>query len=477
MPASSLDRLFMDHDGLRIAALVKRREVSAREVVEAALRRIERINPALNGVTDVIAHSDIADALARSGPGPFEGVPFLLKQLVADCAGMPTTLGAGFFVKEPIATADTAAVARMREAGLVIVGRTSTSEFGLAPTTEPRLYGPTRNPWDLSLSAGGSSGGSAATVAARALPMAHATDGGGSIRIPAALCGLYGLKPSRGRVSFAPAGETLAGAGTQLCVSISVRDSAALLDVIGQGEPGDPYRAPSPNGSFLAATERDPPPLRVALQRRPVGGPDLDPTLVQAVDDAAQLLERLGHAVEEAEPDYDMAALHDALFIVMAANTWTNIRTRAGNRPFGAAEFEPVSWAYASAGREVRAADYIRAVQNFHRLGRQLGAFFGRYDVLLSPTVGLAPLPLGTIRTDGTLEDFRAALAPMIAFTAVCNVAGVPAASLPIGWTEAGLPIGIQAAGRLGAEETLLSLSAQIERERPWRQRLPPTCA
>jgi Asp-tRNA(Asn)/Glu-tRNA(Gln) amidotransferase A subunit family amidase len=469
----SFDGLFDEHDALGLAGLVARREMSARELVEAGLTRIERVDPALNAVTALLGPDDIEAAIALSGSGPFEGVPLMVKQLMADCAGMPTTLGSAFFAREPLAAADSAAVARLRQAGMVIVGRTSTSEFGLAPTAEPRLSGATRNPWDLTLSPGGSSGGAAALVAARAVPLAHATDGGGSIRMPAALCGLYGLKPSRGRVSLAPIGETLAGAGTQLCVSISVRDSAAMLDAISQGEPGDPYGAPSSARSFLAASGRDSAAIRVAVQRRPVGGPDLDPALVRAVDRAAGLLEECGHIVEAATPDYSFAELEDALFTVMAANTWTNLSSRAGGRRFGEDDFEPVTWAYAMAGRAMAASDYIRAVQVFHRIGRRIGAFFERHDILLSPTLARPSLPLGAIRTDGSLDAFRAAMAPMIAFTAVCNVAGIPAASLPLGWTEDGLPLGIQIAGRFGSEETLVSLSGQIERAQPWRQRRP----
>lgn len=473
----NLDSLFDDNDALGLAAQVKGREVSTREVADAALDRIEQVDPALNAIAGILDGEAIENAIAQSGPGPFAGVPFLVKQLMADCAGMPTTLGAAFFAREPVAVADTAAVTRMRASGLVIIGRTNTSEFGLAPTTEPRFGGPTRNPWDLALSPGGSSGGAAALVAARAIPMAHATDGGGSIRIPAALCGLYGLKPSRGRVSLAPIGETLAGAGTQLCVSVSVRDAAALLDAIGGGEPGDPYRAPSPAGSFLAAAGRDPPRLRIAVQRRPIGGPDLDPVLRHAVDNAAKLLESFGHAVEEATPDYDVNALDDAFFTVMAANTWTNLANRAAGRPFGESDFEPVTWAYAMSGREIAASDYIRAVQTFHRIGRQLGGFFERHDILLSPTLARPNLPLGAIRTDGSLEVFRTAMTPMITFTAVCNVAGIPAASLPLGWTDDGTPVGVQIAGRFGAEELLLSLSGQIERAQPWRHKRPPLTA
>ena len=282
----------------------------------------------------------------------------------------------------------------MRRAGLVIVGRTNTSEFGLAPTTEPAFGGATLNPWRKGLSPGGSSGGSAAVVAARGLPMAHATDGGGSIRIPAALCGLFGLKPSRGRVSLAPIGETLAGAGAQHCVSISVRDSAALLDALAGSEPGDPYAAPAA-GSFLAATQRAPGRLRVAFMRKPVGGAPLDPVLVAAVERTAKLLEGLGHQVEEAAPDYDAAASGEALGTIMAANTWTNIQIRANGRVPGPDDLEPVTRQAAEQGRQISAHDYIRAVQTFHRTGRQLGAFFERHDVLLSPTIARVSLPLG----------------------------------------------------------------------------------
>ena len=243
----------------------RRRKLGARELLDATLARLRELNGSLNAITDLYDGELLARSVAAAGDGPFEGVPFIVKQLMAECAGTPTTLGSRFFAKEPVAAADSAAVARMRRAGLVIVGRSNTSEFGLAPTTEPAFGGATRNPWRLDLSPGGSSGGSAAVVAARGLPMAHATDGGGSIRIPAALCGLFGLKPSRGRISLAPLGETLAGAGAQLAVSISVRDSAVLLDALAGGEPGDPYRAPPAAGTFLGGDETSPRPASRGL--------------------------------------------------------------------------------------------------------------------------------------------------------------------------------------------------------------------
>ncbi len=467
-----MDDLFATHDALAVAQLVKTRKLGARELLDATLARLRTLNASLNAITDFYEGELLERSIAAAGEGPFEGVPFLVKQLMAECAGTPTTLGSRFFARDPVAAADSAAVARMRRAGLVIVGRTNTSEFGLAPTTEPAFGGATVSPWRGDLSPGGSSGGSAAIVAARGLAMAHATDGGGSIRIPAALCGLFGLKPSRGRVSLAPIGETLAGAGAQHCVSISVRDSAALLDALAGGEPGDPYRAP-PAGSFLEAAQRSPGRLRVAFMRKPLNGAPLDPVLTAAVERTARLLEGLGHDVEEAAPDYDTAATGAAFGAVMCANTFVNIQVRANGRVPGPDDLEPVTRLHAEIGKTIGAADYIRAVQTFHRTGRVLGRFLENYDVLLSPTIARTHLPLGAIRMDGSIEQYQEALAPMVAFTSVCNVAGVPAMSVPLAWTDDGLPIGMHFVARLGAEEMLFSLAAELERARPWRDPRP----
>ncbi len=468
-----MNDLFATHDALAVGELVKARKIGVRELVDGSIAHLRKLNESLNAITDFYDGALLDKSVAAAGEGPFHGVPFVVKQLMADCAGTPTTLGSKFFAQQPVAAADSAAVARMRRAGLVIVGRSNTSEFGLAPTTEPAFGGATVNPWRKDLSPGGSSGGSAAVVAARGLPMAHATDGGGSIRIPAALCGLFGLKPSRGRVSLAPIGETLAGAGAQHCVSISVRDSAALLDALAGGEPGDPYRLPPADGTFLDATRRAPGRLRVAFMQKPVGGAPLDPVLVDAVDQTAKLLAGLGHHVEEAAPDYDAAALGAAFGTVMSANTFTNIQIRAGGRVPGPDDLEPVTRLYAERGKGFSANDYIRAVQTFHRTGRMLGAFLTRYDVLLSPTIARTSLPLGEVRMDGSLQQYEEALAPMIPFTAVCNATGVPAMSVPLAWTGEGLPIGLHFVGRFGAEEMLLSLAAQLEQVRPWRDSRP----
>jgi amidase len=468
-----VDDLFATHDALAAAELVKKRKLGALELLDATMARLRKLNESLNAITDFYEGELLARSIAAAGEGPFRGVPFVVKQLMAQCAGTTTTLGSKFLAHLPAAPADSAAIARMRRAGLVIVGRTNTSEFGLAPTTQPAFGGPTLNPWRGDLSPGGSSGGSAAIVAARGLPMGHATDGGGSIRIPASLCGLFGLKPSRGRVSLAPMGETLAGAGAQHCVSRSVRDSAALLDAVAGGEPGDPYRAPPASGTFLDATKRSPGKLRVAFMRKPVGGDPLDPVLVRAIERTAKLLEGLGHHVEEASPDYDAAALNAAFWMVMSANTFTNLQQLGGGRTPAPDDLEQVTRLAAERGRGVSASDYIRGVQTFHRTGRQLGTFFEKYDVLLSTTIARASLPLGAIRTDGTLEQFDEAVRPMTPFTAVCNATGVPAMSVPLEWTEDGLPIGLHFVGRFGAEEMLYSLAAQLEEARPWRDKRP----
>ena len=455
-----MEDLFATHDALAVAELVRRGQIGAKELLDLTLMQLREANGRLNAITDFYEGDRLERSVAAAGDGPFHGIPFLVKQLMADCAGTPTTVGSRFFAKEPVAVNDSAAVARMRRAGLVIVGRSNTSEFGLAPTTEPAFGGATVKPWRV--------------VAARALPMAHATDGGGSIRIPASLCGLFGLKPSRGRISLAPIGETLAGAGAQLCVSISVRDSAALLDALTGGEPGDPYGAPDAEGSFLGATRRAPGRLRIALLRKPVGWKSMDPALVAAVERTAKRLEALGHHVEEAAPDYDAAAAGKAFGTVMCANTFTNIQVRANGRVPGPDDLEPVTRLYAEQGGRISAHDYIRAVQTFHRTGRQLGAFFEVFDILLSPTIARTSLPLGTVRMDGSLEKYEEGLAPMVAFTSVCNAAGVPAMSVPLEWTEDGLPIGMHFVARYGAEATLLSVAAQLEQAHPWRDRRPP---
>lgn len=469
-----MDDLFDTHDALATARLVKTGKLGVRELLDGTLRKLRVANRSLNAITDLYEDRLLESSLAAAGDGPFEGVPFLVKQLMADCAGTPTTMGSRFFASEPIARSDSGPVARMRRAGLVIVGRTNSSECGLAPTTEPAFGGVTRSPWGADLSPGGSSGGSAAIVAARCLPMAHATDGGGSIRIPASLCGLFGLKPSRGRISLAPIGEALAGAATMLCNSISVRDSAALLDVLAGNEPGDPYAAPARAGTFLEASGRPPGRLRIAFMRSLAGGEALEPALIAAVEDTARRLEALGHHLVEAAPEYDAEALQAAFWTVMCANTANNIQVRAQGRRAGDGDLEPVTRLCVEHGQAVSAPAYIRALQTFQGVGRSFGRFFESHDVLLQPTLACTSLKLGTVRMDGSLEAFERAVAPLMSTTLTCNATGVPAMSVPLASTPDGLPIGMHFVGRLGAEAMLLSLAAQLEQVHPWRQQRPP---
>jgi amidase len=469
-----MDDLFDSSDALATAGLIKTGKLGARELLDGTLQKLRALNTSLNAITDFHEGPLLEASVAAVGDGPFAGVPFLVKQLMADCAGTPTTMGSRFFAREPVAVADSGAVARMRRAGLVIVGRTNSSEFGLAPTTEPRFGGATRNPWGYDLSPGGSSGGSAAIVAARGLPMAHATDGAGSIRMPASLCGLFGLKPSRGRISLAPIGEALAGAATHLCNSISVRDSAALLDVLAGSEPGDPYAAPAMTGTFLEATKRPPGRLRVAFMRKLMSGEALDPILANAVEQTARQLEALGHHIIEASPVYDDTALQAAFWTVMSANTANNVLLRSNGRKVGPEDLEPVTHLYLERGQAVSALSYIRALQTFQRTGRALGAFFESHDVLLQPTLACTGLKLGTVRMDGSIEAFERAAAPLMSTALACNATGVPAMSVPLGSTPEGLPIGMHFVSRLGTESLLFSLAAQLEAAHPWRGRTPP---
>src|SRR5436309_3133487 len=353
------------YDGLGLADLVKSRTVTPRELLDAAVARIEERNPVINAVVNrmyELAETAIAAGLPS---GPFTGVPYLLKDLGVYYAGTVTSAGSAFF-RDAVADHDSEMVARMKRAGLVILGKTNTSEFGLSTSVEPKLFGPTRNPWSLEHSAGGSSGGAAAAVAAGMLPMAHATDGGGSIRIPASCCGLFGLKPTRARTPLGPdRGESWNGASIGHAVTRSVRDSAALLDATAGPDIGDPYWAPPPSGPYLEEVGRDPGRLRIAITTRPWNGQPVDAECAEAAVAAGRLCERLGHQVEEATPDVDARALGEATLIIVSAN----IRAALG-RELAAGDVERLTWARAVDGHKARAADYARSIGVVHRIGR-----------------------------------------------------------------------------------------------------------
>jgi Asp-tRNA(Asn)/Glu-tRNA(Gln) amidotransferase A subunit family amidase len=468
---------YVDYDGLGLAELVRTREVAATEILEAAVARIERLNPTLNAVVTKVYDEARSEAQALDAKAPFAGVPFLLKDLGGAQAGVPLSAGSRFFAHAP-APADAEIVKRHKRAGLMILGRTNTPEFGLSATTEPVLFGPTRNPWDPRRTAGGSSGGSAAAVAARMVPLAHASDGGGSIRIPAACCGLFGLKTTRNRNTLAPyAGESLAGCSVEHVVSRSVRDSAAALDATAGPAPGDPYFAPPPARPFLAEVGAPPGRLRIALTTKAFGGAPVHPDCVAATEAAARLCEELGHIVEQAAPAFDVEGLDANYNRIFAVGATANIqlRARAIGKELNAEAFERVTWAMVEMGRSISAPDYVMMVNRLHGISREIAGFFETYDALLTPTLAEPPVELGVL--DMMSEDLAAyteRLWRFTPFTYAFNVTGQPAMSVPLSWNAAGLPIGVHFVGRYGDEATLFRLAAQLEQARPWADRSPP---
>lgn len=464
-------------DGLALAELVRGKGVTPRELLDAAIERLEERNPRLNAVVSRMERQARTAIRAGLPPGPFAGVPYLLKDLGARYAGTATTGGCAF-LRDAVADRDSEMVARLKRAGLVIFGKTNTPELGLSTSTEPRLFGPVRNPWNPERSAGGSSGGAAAAVAAGILPMAHASDGGGSIRIPASACGLFGLKVTRARTPSGPGfGEGWNGASNEHAITRTVRDSAALLDATSGPDVGDPYWAPPPGRRFLAEVGADPGRLRIAVTTRAWNEQPVDPECLAAVAAAAKLCESLGHQVEEARPEWDEPGRAHATRVVVAAHTRALLDLHAASvgRPAGPEDVEPYTWSLAEYGRRATAADYARAIVAMHRVGRVVGRFFADRDVLLTPTMCRPPYPLGVLDTTSPDADaFDQALMGTIAFTSPFNTAGCPAMSVPLHWSAEGLPVGVQFVAAFGGEATLLRLAAQLEAARPWADRRPP---
>ncbi len=464
------------HDGLGLATLVARGEVTPRELADEALARIERHNATLNAVVRRLDEPGRACA-AAPGAGPFRGVPFLLKDILGNLAGVPTQAGSRFLAGL-LATEDDTLVVRFKAAGVVPLGKTNVPEFGLLPTTEPLLYGPVRNPWNLAHSAGGSSGGAAAAVAAGIVPLAHANDGGGSIRIPASCCGLVGLKPSRARNPLGPTvGDVLSGFVVEHVVSRTVRDTAAMLDCTAGPEPGDPYMVTPPVRPFLEEARTPPGRLRIAIATRLPAGKPSHPECVAAVEATARLCETLGHIVEEAAPPLDPAQLVESFLPIWAAGLAMQIEATAlrARREIRPEAFEPLTWALYERGRQVSAARYLMALASLQQIGRAVGRFHERYDCWLTPTLAAPPLVLGTI--DVRQRDVDAAFPPIVdyvPFTPWQNVTGQPAISLPLHWSADGLPVGVMFSARLGDEATLLRLAGQLEEARPWSDRYPP---
>lgn len=465
------------HDALGLAALVRARKVSPAELLNDAIARADALNPRFNFMAQ--RHYDHArTAIAHGLPaGPFTGVPWLLKDLNTYIAGEVTGNGSRFYNGyRPAVTSEL--VLRAERAGFVIFGKTTTPELGLTGTTENKTTGATRNPWEPGHTTGGSSGGAAAAVAAGVIPAAHATDGGGSIRIPAACCGLFGMKPSRGRIPMGPTRtEGWGGLSVHHAVSWTVRDSAAIMDATHGVEPGSRYAAPNPSGTFLSHVAKAPGRLRVALMLTPVSGAPVDPEVIAATRAAAKLLESLGHHVEEAAPKLDAAALGWGSFVLMASSIAADLtdRAKATGVPMGPDVLEPITLAMAGFGQTTSGMDYARANNVMQAAAVTVAQFMARYDVILSPTLAAPPLELGRINLspDVGFEAWGQRAGGWAAFTQLANLTGQPAMSLPLAMSAAGLPIGVMVTGRYGEEALLFSLAGQIEHAAPWIGRKP----
>jgi amidase/6-aminohexanoate-cyclic-dimer hydrolase len=468
------------HDATGLADLVRRREVTPDELLDEALRRVDRYGPILNAVT--MLREDVARRSIRYGlpDGPFSGVPFLLKDLGAEAVDFPANNGSRLTAGTTY-TRDSAIFERIRAAGLVTFGRTTSPEGGIGPATEAAVYGaPTRNPWRLDRTPGGSSGGAGAAVAAGIVPVAHGSDGGGSVRIPASCCGLVGLKPTRARLPDGPyAGEGWAGMAIDGFLTRTVRDTAALMDAAEGPDLGAPYVAPPLAGSFRAALARPPRRLRIALCTTSFTGAPVHPECRAAAEAAARLLEDLGHRVEPALPSADIRGMMEAWTRIVACGTALAVETtlRRFGRRLGPDDLEGVSRGAVDYARTISGADYLEAVGKIHAFGREMAAFFLDRDVLLSPTLAEPPATIGRFAHDTTdYVDYRMGPDRVFAYSPYCavfNASGQPAISLPMHWTADGLPVGVHLAAAFGADELLVSLAGEIEAAAPWMHRRP----
>ncbi len=488
---------YPNYDGLGLAELVRSGQVTALELVEAALEQIEQLNPALNAV---ITRMDVQARQRAQAPlpaGPFQGVPMLLKDIWATYAGVPTSAGNRVLRTIP-SQHDSASVQRYHAAGAIIVGKSNTPEFACVPTTEPEVFGPARNPWQLERTPGGSSGGAAAAVAARMVPLAHATDGGGSIRIPAACCGIFGLKVSRGRMALGPDQlEMWSGLGVEHVVSRSVRDSAAMLDASLGSEVGAPYAAPTPQRPFLSEVTTAPGRLRIAFTDHPFFGGTVHPECRRGLENTVKLLEALGHELVEATPVIDRELCTTAMLQIVASEVRADMQqaARLAGRPLTPADFDLTTYALGLLGARVSLSEHKVVQRALDQTKREIGRFFQGYDILLTPTLAQPPQPLGFLDATalenaalrvinrlnagwllewiGVTDTIIDKVYGFMPYTAPFNMTGQPAMSVPLHWSADGLPIGMQFVGRYGDEATLLRLAGQLEQARPWAARWP----
>lgn len=472
---SGLAREYDQYDGLGLAELIAKKQITPLELLNAVRERVEVVNPKLNPLCHLFFDKAEAQIHENFGAGPFRGVPFVLKDLGIYLKGTITSAG-GRVWKDDVADLDSTLVTRYKQAGLVIFGKTNSPELGLTTTTESVLFGETRNPWNAERTSGGSSGGSAVVVASRILPMAHASDGGGSIRIPASCCGVFGFKPTRGRVPLGPMQfESWNGLAHQHALTISVRDCAALLDATGGQELGSPYLAPKPTRTFLSELDSDPGSLRIALVTTTVNGAPVDAECKNAAIEAAKLCESLGHKVEEVTLPLAAEQLYGAFLPVFQVST-ARILEDAGakrGRPVTQEEVETVTWATAEAGQHVSSVAYSRAIGSLHQIGLTLAKFLERRDVVLSPTLAKPPVPLGVLSLSQDVATWGREVGAFSPYTALYNITGQPSMSVPLSWSGEGLPIGVMFSGRLGEDALLFRLGRQLEKAQPWRDRKP----
>ena len=464
-----------DYDAIGLAELIRNKEISAVEAVEEAIARIEETNPKLNAV--VFKAYDRARDAAKAGPqGPLGGVPVLLKDMRAHCVGMVTRSGSRYTSDAP-ATFDSTLVARYKDAGLVPLGKTNVPEFGLIPCTESKLWGTAENPWKRGFTAGGSSGGAASAVAARMVPIAHATDAGGSIRIPASCCGLVGLKVSRGRITQGPdASDAMSGMSVDNLVSRTVRDTALMLDLTSAPDHGDPYFAMTPDGSYLEGIATPPRKLKIGVALKSFDDSAFDPQVLAAIKNTTKLLEDFGHTVEEASPDFDHMRTRIGIMTLWGTNGAYGIELlkRTLNREPTLDYLEPITYHLYLRGKELFGYQHIWAVQLMHKAARDAAKFHQTYDLWLTPTMAHLPFRHGLIdRNVSSIEEAFAPVMMHVPFTSLQNATGQPAINLPLGMSEEGLPIGVQFVARSGDEMTLLKLAAEIEDAAPWIDRKP----
>ncbi len=471
---------YTKYDGLGLAELVKKGEVTPRELADTALDAVERLNPQLNIITYMM--EEFADRIIEDGPskGPFEGVPFLVKDLISSISGYPTNCGSRFY-QGWTRDFNSEIINRFNKAGLVTIGRTNTPEDGISASCEPVANGPSRNPWHTEHITGGSSGGSAAAVASGIVPAAHGGDGGGSLRMPSSCCATFGLKPTRGRNPLGPDNHELwHGMIVEGTITRTVRDSAALLDCTAGPDIGAPYWAVPPQRPFLEEVGRDPGKLRVAFSPVAPSGDPVHEENKKAIAETVKLMEDLGHQVEEAAPVWDVAAWDEAFMAILMSNECMFLQDGAEmfKRTPSRDNLESVNLFLLDQGKDIKAVDLLRSLVVKNRVTRQIAGFFETYDIFITPVLAAPPLKIGNLSTDlDDIEEMMGRLLSYMPYTAMYNLTGQPAMSVPLHWTPDGLPVGVQFAAKYANESLLYRLAGQLEKAKPWIDKRPQVFA